>query len=153
MMTAAIVSAVAAAGSVATQGVSMVEQSKARHEQKNLASLKQAKEARQQIAQARIAEGQAVNSAAVQGAQGSSGQLGGAGSIESQMASNIGYQSEVFARSNAMQNDLSSARTFSGYSSLASNVFSMANQYRAQQKVYSAQSDLFQTQIDAANAQ
>lgn len=128
MLAAAIVAATAAVGG----GVyNAVEQADARDEQKKLQALEQAKQSRQQIAQARIAAAQVTNAGAASGTTQSSAVQGGVGAIGSQMASNLGFQSQTNAIQSNIDSDIFNMGMASGITGMVKGVAGAVGSYEA----------------------
>lgn len=109
--------AIAAAG-LALSGVSMVQQRKqakrsaaatrrAEEARMKQEELKQARERRQQVREARIRQGQVAQTTALQGAATSSAAAGGVASLQSQLASNLGFLDQA----GAISGEIGAART------------------------------------------
>ena len=78
---------------------------------------------RQAIRQAQIARAQTVASASAQGATGSSAALGGVGSLNSQVGSQLGYSSQMSNLSSGINAANNRANTFSGVAQLGGTLF------------------------------
>jgi hypothetical protein len=93
-------------------------------ERKKMA-LEQAREKRETIRAARMARGQAVNTAAAQGVQDSSGALGGQASIGSQLNYNISFLDQQEALSDQASAALGRARLYESNSRMYSGLASL----------------------------
>jgi hypothetical protein len=88
-----------------------------------------ARSRKQQIRQARIKRGQLESVGALTGTQGSSSQVGAAGSIQTQLGSNLSFLNTSVANQNSMFKHNQKAADFSGNANAAQGVASLASSF------------------------
>jgi len=114
------IGAAAAVGGTIMSYRAQKKSSKLQEQQQNLAT-RQSR--RQAIRQAQIARAQTIASASAQGATGSSAALGGVGSLNSQVGSQLGFSNQMSGLSAGINQANQSANTWGGVAQLGGTLF------------------------------
>jgi hypothetical protein len=120
--TLAVVGAVAAVGGTA---LSLRAQQKAASRARKRDKVASRRSRRQAIREAQIRRAQALASAQGAGAQGSSAEFGGIGSITSRLGERLGFGSQIGALNRSIASAQSQASLFSGIASIGANAFQL----------------------------
>ncbi len=127
VVTALAVMATATVYSAGEQRKANKANKRARKEQQKADKLRSQKSAVEQIRQAQIARASIVQSGENQGVGGSSGVLGGAGSVSAQAAGNLGFANQVFALQQSQNRLMESAYSHQSNAQLGQAIGDVAN--------------------------
>ena len=118
--------AIAAVAFIGTTFLSIRAQKKAARARRRIEREKSRRSRRQVIREAQIRRAAAISTSVGTGAQGSSAEFGGIGSISSQVGEKLGFGSQVGALGQIVSKQTENAQTFSGLADLSMTAFNLS---------------------------